>query len=268
MKVEGRVAVVTGASSGIGRETALALAGAGAKLVIAARRLDLLEELATECRSLGAPAVLPVATDVTERRACEQLIERASELGELDILVNNAGYAIFDDVTEASPEDLRGMMDTNFFGAVWCTRAALPGMLGRGRGSIVTVASIAGIMGFAGMTGYCASKFALIGFMEGLRDEVVDRGIEVSVICPGTTRTDFFTIAQKGKMPAASRLVMAVPPRRIARAVVGVVQSPRPRMVVPASASLFMRFKELAPRTAHLMMRRTSALLERRKSAT
>lgn len=263
MNPQGRVAVVTGASSGIGRETALALARAGARVVIAARRLELLEQLAQECRAEGAE-VLPVETDVTDRASCERLIERASTLGDVDILVNNAGFAIFDRVADASPDDLRRMMETNYFGTVWCTQSVLPGMLERGRGSIVTVASITGIMGFAGMSGYCATKFALVGFMEALRNEVIGRGVDVSLVCPGTTRTDFFTIAQKGKMPAASRLLLAVPPERIATVIVRSIRSGRARVIVPASASLYMRFKELAPGIAHFLMRKTSQMLERR----
>ena len=264
MNPAGRVAVVTGASSGIGRATALELARTGAKVVLAARRIDRLETLAAECRALGTEA-LAVETDVSDQSSCVRLIERASSLGDVDILINNAGFAIFDRIAQARPEDVRAMMETNYLGTVWCTQAALPGMLERRRGHVVAVGSITGIMGFAGMAGYGATKFALTGFMEALRDEVIDHGIGTSLVCPASTDTEFFVTGDRAKIPAASRLLATIPPERIARMIVSVIRSGRPRVVIPASASLYMRFKELAPRTAHYLMRRTSKLLERRK---
>src|SRR5687768_12215715 len=111
------------------------------------------------------------------------------------------------------------MMDTNYFGTVNCTQAVLPQMLARGEGTIVNVASIAGIMGYARMGGYCATKFAIIGMTEALRDEVMDKGVRVALVCPGTTETEFFVKAERGKMPGASRLILASPAERVARAI-------------------------------------------------
>ena len=108
-------------------------------------------------------------------------------------------------------------MQTNYFGAVWCAQAVLPQMLARRRGTIVNVASIAGIMGYARMGGYCATKFAMIGFSETLRDEVLGRGVRVAMVCPGTVETQFFVKAERGKMPGASRLVLAIKPERVAK---------------------------------------------------
>src|SRR5207253_8398817 len=134
--------------------------------------------------------------DVTSRDDCRRLIDAA---GNVDVLVNNAGFAVFDAIESAKPDDLQAMMQTNYFGAVWCTQAVLPQMLARRAGTIVNVASIAGIMGYARMGGYCATKFALIGFSESLRDEVLGRGVRVALVCPGTTETEFFVIAERGK---------------------------------------------------------------------
>src|SRR3977135_1383529 len=164
-KLKQKTVVITGASSGIGREAALEFARRGANLVLAARRGELLEDVASECRALGADCKT-VITDVTQRADCEHLIDAA---GTVDVLVNNAGFAIFDPIESARPDDLTAMMQTNYFGAVWCAQAVLPQMLSRGDGTIVNVASIAGIMGYARMGGYCATKFALIGFSETLR---------------------------------------------------------------------------------------------------
>ena len=253
-----RTVVITGASSGIGRAAALAFARGGDRVVVAARRADRLEALAAECRALGAECLV-VPTDVSRREECVRLIATA---GTVDVLVNNAGFGVFEAIENARPEDLEAMMRTNYFGTVWCTQAALPGMLARRAGTIVNVASIAGIMGYARMGGYCATKFAMIGFTEALRDEVIGRGVRVALVCPGTTASDFFEVADRGRMPGASKLIPDLDPARVARAIVTSADDGRYRRILPLGATLYMRMKELFPRLAHLLMRRVSALLE------
>lgn len=257
-KLKQKTVVVTGASSGIGRAAALEFARRGANLVLAARRGELLENVAKECRALGADCKI-VVTDVTQRADCEHLIDMA---GSVDVLVNNAGFAIFDAIESARPDDLASMMQTNYFGTVWCTQAVLPQMLARGKGTIVNVASIAGIMGYARMGGYCATKFAVIGFSETLRDEVLRRGVRVAMVCPGTVETDFFEKAERGKMPGASRLILAIKPEKVARAIANAAEDGRYRRILPLGATMFIRFKELCPRLAHILMRRVSAVME------
>src|SRR4029077_511733 len=171
--LSGKTVVITGASSGIGRAEGLGCALRGANFVIAARRGELLEEVARACRERGVQGTT-IAADVSVRKECKGLIDSA---GRFDILVNNAGFAVLDAIENANPDDLEQMMRTNYFGAVWCSQAALPAMLARGEGKIVKVASIAGFKGYARMGGYCATKFAMVGFTEALRDEVLDRGV-------------------------------------------------------------------------------------------
>lgn len=259
MTLKGKTAVITGASSGIGRAAALEFARLGANLVLAARRAELLEEVAVQCRQAGVQCTTFVA-DVSHRDQCIRLIEAA---GRVDILVNNAGFAIFDSIEHAKADDLQQMMETNYFGAVWCTQAVLPSMLARHDGVIVNVASIAGLMGYARMGGYCATKFAMIGFSEALRDEVIGHGVRVAMVCPGTVETHFFQKAERGKMPAASRLILALKPERVARAICKSAEDGRYQRVLPMTATMYMRLKDLFPRTAHLFMRRASALLEK-----
>lgn len=260
MNLKGTTVVITGASSGIGRATAIEMARRGANLVLAARRAELLDSVAAQCKPHGS-VVKTVVTDVTRADDCRRLI---LEAGAVDVLVNNAGFAIFDPLAEAAPADLEGMMATNYFGAVWCTQAVLPQMLARGSGAIVNVASITGLMGYARMAGYCATKYALVGFSEALRDEVMDRGVRVALVCPGTTDTAFFEKAERGKMPGASRLILAVSAERVARSVCDAAEDGRYRRIVPIGASMFIRLKEVAPRLAHSLFRRISGLLEQK----
>jgi short-subunit dehydrogenase len=261
MSIRGNSVVVTGASSGIGRAAAIELARRGAaRVVVAARRAERLEETAAAVRALGAECVVVVA-DVRDRDACRRIVEAGGEVG---VLVNNAGFAVFDPIESARPEDLEAMMETNYFGAVWCTQAALPGMLERRRGTIVNVASIAGIMGYGRMGGYCATKFAMIGYSEALRDEVLGRGVRVALVCPGTTETEFFVKAERGKMPGASRLILAVKPERVARAIADAAEDGRYRRVIPLGAAAFIKLKEIFPGVAHFLMRRVSTMMEPR----
>jgi short-subunit dehydrogenase len=257
MSLRGSNVVITGASSGIGKAVAIEMARRGANVVLGARRAELLEQVAERCRALGVQATAMVA-DVTKPEDCARLVA-----GHVDVLVNNAGFAIFDPIADAKADELRSMMETNYFGAVHCTQAVLPRMLERGKGTIVNVASIAGIMGYARMGGYCATKFALIGMTEALRDEVLGRGVRVAMVCPGTVETEFFVKAERGKMPGASRLILAVSPERVARAVCDAAEDGAYRRILPPFAAMFMRLKELFPRVAHFLMRRVSGAMEK-----
>ena len=257
-KFAGKTAVITGASSGIGRAAALEFARRGADVVLAARRSEKLEQVAEECRRLGVKAT-PIVTDVTIREDCERLI---AAIPRVDILVSNAGFGIYDPIESANVRDLESMMQTNYFGAVYCAQAVLPQMLERRAGAVVIVSSITGIMGFASMGGYCASKFALIGFAEALRSEVIARGVTVSMICPATTDTDFFQTAERDKMPGASRMMLAMKPEKVARAICSSAADGKYRRILPFFAHVYMRLKETFPRAAHFLMRRVSALME------
>jgi short-subunit dehydrogenase len=178
------VVIVTGASSGIGRQLALQLADQGAWLSLAARRVDRLEAVAEQCRQRGG-AALVIPTDVSHQKQCEELIHRTvDEYGRLDTLINDAGITMwsrFEDMQNLEP--FESVMRTNYFGSIYCTYYALP-HLKRSQGRIVAIASLAGKSGIPTRSGYAASKHAVVGFFDSLRIEVAERRISVTVIYP------------------------------------------------------------------------------------
>jgi short-subunit dehydrogenase len=178
------VVIITGASEGIGRALALALAGQGARLALAARSQARLESLAQECGALGAQ-VLIVPTDVTVRSECERLVARTVErYGRLDTLVANAGATMWTRLDELEDMSvLERLMAVNFFGAAYCTKAALAHLKAT-RGRLVAIASVAGLTGVPARSGYCATKHAMVGFFDSLRIELAEDGVSVTVIAP------------------------------------------------------------------------------------
>jgi short-subunit dehydrogenase len=189
MSLKNNVAVITGASTGIGEELAYRLAERGAKVVLAARRIDELNRVAKRVRSLGAQA-LPVACDVMKQEDCRHLIAEAMrEFGHIDTLVVNAGatmWARFEEIDD--PAILNRLMQVNYMGAVYCTHAALPHLI-ESRGRIVGIASLTALVGVPTRTGYAASKHAMRGFYDSLRIELADRGVSVTMIYPGFVAT-------------------------------------------------------------------------------
>lgn len=209
--LEGVRALVTGASSGIGRALALRLAREGARVALVARREAELEALAAEIRAAGAQAlVLPC--DVAEGAASQQACARAErEWGGVDLLVNNAGYGRHRLFVESDVADIEQMMRVNYLGAVHFSKALLPGMLERRRGWIVFVASVAGKIASPDESVYAATKFALVGLASALSLEVEDAGVHVLTVCPGVIRTPFFDEEALSRMPPVALGQMVEP---------------------------------------------------------
>ncbi len=191
MRVEGRTAIITGASSGIGRETARELARRGASVVLAARNRERLDEVAADLSPLPGRCLV-VPTDVTDRLAVAALVRRTvEEFGAIDILVNNAGVGLFAPVVGGSLDNMHHLFNVNFWGAVHCTQAAVPYMKAQRRGQVVNVSSVAGRIAAPYMGIYCATKFALAALSDALRVELAGSGVSVTTVFPGLTETSF-----------------------------------------------------------------------------
>ncbi len=203
--MEGKVVIITGASSGIGKALAYHFALKGSNVVLGARNGDKLKEIVDDIKAKGGEASYSV-TDVSKENDCKSLVATAvSEYGGVDVLINNAGIsmrALFEDV---KLDVLKHLMDVNFWGAVYCTKYALPYLL-KSKGSVVGVSSIAGLKGLPARTGYSASKFAMNGFMETLRIENLKKGLHVLMAFPGFTASNIrnTALAADGSMQGES----------------------------------------------------------------
>lgn len=190
MDFKNKVVVITGASSGIGKACAYDLASKGADLVLAARQLEIIEEMAIDLNAKFNVQVIAVKTDVSKEEDCIKLMETTvSKFGRIDVLLNNAGISMRSLFSNVDLTVLKQLMDVNFWGTVYCTKYAYPEIL-KSKGTIVGVSSIAGYRGLPGRTGYSASKFAMNGFMESIRTELLPLGVNVLVVCPGFTTSN------------------------------------------------------------------------------
>jgi len=190
MDFKNKVIIVTGASSGIGKACAEEFAKRGANLVLAARQYVTLCEITADLEKRYGIKAIAVQTDVSKEEDCKLLVKQALvTFNKIDILINNAGLSMRALFNELDLSVLKNLMDVNFWGTVYCTKYALPEIL-KTKGSVVGVSSIAGYRGLPGRTGYSSSKFAMNGFMESLRTELLKTGVHVMVACPGFTASN------------------------------------------------------------------------------
>jgi 3-oxoacyl-[acyl-carrier protein] reductase len=192
MSLNGKIAIVTGGTKGIGRGIAEALARNGASVCICARKRDEIDRAVAELKSIGEGRITGTVCDVREYEQVRDLFSFAvAELGGVDILINNAGIGRFESVEQMSPESFRAILETNVFGVFYCCHEAIPLMKRRGGGYIINLSSLAGTNAHAMMAAYNASKFGLNGFSEALMQEVRHDNIKVSYIMPGSVNTQF-----------------------------------------------------------------------------
>jgi short-subunit dehydrogenase len=252
MDFRGKSVVITGASSGIGRELAVDLARRGACLTLAARDAAALAETAASCASAGGRAVA-VTADVTDQTACARIVEKAtSEFGGVDVLVNNAGISMwgrFDEIEDLSLVDR--IMRVNYLGSVFCTHYALPSLKER-KGLIVAISSLTGLTGVPTRSAYAASKHAMQGFFDSLRIELVGTGVDVLVVSPGFVATPIRSraLAPDGKAHGASPRDESrdtMPVEECVRQIVRAMERRQRSLVMTARARFALWLKLVAP---------------------
>lgn len=256
------VCIITGASSGIGAALALEAAQRGFRLSLSGRNAAKLAEVALECRNFGAE-VLETIADVAVEADCRRIIhETVATFGQIDVLINNAGISMRALLRDLNVDVIRQVMDTNFWGTVYCTHAALPYLLKR-KGSVVGISSIAGFKGLPGRTGYSASKFAMHGFLEALRCENLKTGLHVLIACPGYTASNIrktalnSTGAAQGETPRDEARMMQ--PDEVARIVLDAMAKKRLYVVMTLQGKLAVWLNKRFPRLADILTYRAIA---------
>jgi len=248
---QGKTAIVTGAGSGIGRSLAEAFAAEGTNVVLAARSVGTLNELAQELRKTGIQVhVCPC--DVSNEADCKRLIdETVQTFGGIDFLVNNAGISMRELFLNTSPDVLKRLMDVNFWGTVYCTKYALPYLLAA-KGSVTGVSSIAGYKGLPARTGYSASKFAMQGFLESLRIENLKTGLHVLIACPGFTASNIRNTALKGDGSAQGESPRdeagMMQPDEVAREILKAIHKRKNTLVLTTQGKLTVLMNKLFPK--------------------
>lgn len=249
-KIKGKTAIITGASSGIGKSLALVLAARGANIILAARKAETLQKVAQSCQEMNARAI-PVQADVTKEADCKKLIDAALEnFSGIDILINNAGISMRSLFINTEVDVLKKLMDVNFWGTVYCTKWALPHLL-KSKGSLVGISSIAGYVGLPGRTGYSASKFAMNGFLECIRSEHYPDELHVLTVAPGFTASSIRDNALKGdgsvqgQSPLEEGKLMQ--PEEVAAAIIKAIEKRKNNLVLTGQGKITVLAKKLFP---------------------
>ena len=232
MDFKNKIILITGASSGIGKESAIEFAKLGANIILVARKKDKLEQVANELKKFNV-STLVCQCDVSKKDQVKEMSKIVLEKFEsIDVLVNNAGFAIYGSVDDLTIDEIESQMETNYFGMVYCIKNFLPSMLKKKSGHIVNVASVAASFGLPGIASYCASKFAMLGFSEGLKHELNNTGVGITVVSPIMVRTNFFEHPSFEKMPNFSPVSLSS--KTVAKTILKAANSPRLEIIVPS----------------------------------
>lgn len=256
--LKGKRVFLTGASSGIGAALALILAKEGAELVLLARRKDRLQHLAKQVQQLtGNANVILIDGDITDPEVRHRGIQAAVEqLGGLDILINNAGVGATARIEDSTPETIQRLFDVNFFSLVDLTQRALPHLKHGIEPIIVNLSSIVGLRGVPHYGVYGAAKFAVAGFSESLRAEVAQYGIDVLLVCPGTTRTEFFDVLHQATSAPKLPIHHAVTSEYVAARILRAVKKGKHKIIPYFPAVVLDVLNRLCPRFVDALMKR------------
>ncbi len=252
-----KVIIITGATSGIGRALAFECASRGARLVISARNNEKLMEISEDLHRTGI-RILPVKADVSVEEDCRELIRRTiEEYGCIDILINNAGISMRALFEEVDLNVLRKLMDTNFWGTVYCSKFALPYLL-ESKGSLVGVSSIAGYKGLPGRTGYSSSKFAIQGLLEVIRIENRKKGLHVLITAPGFTTSNIRNVAlskdgsQQGETPLDESKLM--PAETVAKKIADAIEKRKRTLILTTQGKMTVLLNKFLPSFMDMMV--------------
>ena len=246
MNFKNKVVVITGASSGIGEASAIEFAKKNANVVLVARRKEKLLQVQKKI-SKYTDSTLICQCDVSNKLQVKEMSDTVLDtFGRIDILVNNAGFVIYGKVNELSTEEIIAQMETNYFGMIFCTKAFLPQMLEQHSGHIVNVASVGASFSGPGVASYCATKFAMLGFSEGLRHELVGTGVGLTVVSPIMVRTPLFDHPSFDNFSKFSTGV-SLSSETVAKTIIKASNSSRLEIVVPSVARAGIWFKQTFP---------------------
>ena len=245
MNFKDKVVLITGASSGIGRAAAIKFAKRGATIILVSRNNEKLEQVNEELKKFNT-STLVCECDISDKSQVEKISKIILErYDSVDILVNNAGFAIYGSVSELTIEEIESQMATNYLGMVYCTKNFLPSMIKKNSGHIVNVASVAGSFGLPGIASYCATKFAMLGFSEGLKHELKGTGVGITVVSPIMVRTNFFDHSSFESMPKYSPTSLSA--ETVANAILKASNSPRLEIIVPSIVRVAVWLKSTFP---------------------
>ncbi|MFQ5439961.1 MAG: SDR family oxidoreductase [Nitrosopumilaceae archaeon] len=245
MNFRNKVVLITGASSGIGTASAIQFAKRGASIILVARNKEKLDKVNEELKTFSV-STLVCECDVSDKSQVKNMSETVfQKFGSVDILVNNAGFAIYGSISDLTVEEIESQMKTNYFGMVYCTKIFLPRMIKKKSGHIVNVASVAASMGLPGIASYCASKFAMLGFSEGLKHELKETGVDVTVVSPIMVRTNFFNHSSFENMPKYSPT--SISSETVAKAILKASNSSKLEIIVPSVVRIAVWLKSTFP---------------------
>ena len=245
MNFRNKVVLITGASSGIGEASAIKFAKKNAKVVLVARRKEKLLQLQKKI-SKYTDSILVCQCDVSNKLQVKEMCDIVLDtFGRIDVLVNNAGFVIYGRVLELSIEEIESQMETNYFGMIYCTKNFLPHMIEQGTGHIVNIASVGASLGIPGVASYCATKFAMLGFSEGLKHELSGTGVGITVVSPIGVNTPLFDHPSFENY--IRPMMVTLSPETVANAVLKAANSSRLEIVVPSVARVGIWAKQNFP---------------------
>ena len=245
MDFKNKVVLITSASSGIGKQTAIEFAKLGSNIILVARTKNKLEQVENQLKQFNV-TTLVCPCDVSKKEQVENMSKIVlKKFNSVDILINNAGFAIYGSVFDLSIDEIESQMETNYFGMIYCTKLFLPLMIKQKFGHIVNVASVAASFGLPGIASYCASKFAMLGFSEGLKHELSGTGVGITVVSPIMVKTEFFDHPSFEKMPKYSPT--SLNPKTVAKAIVKAANSSRLEIITPSVVRVAVWLKHTFP---------------------